>query len=87
MITPKARARAEKIIEARRDGMTWAQAWLAAGYNSTGNLSSAARTTVMRYAESENVNIGDIFGWSPNGRQAMRDRKGEKRARKAGAST
>ena len=80
-------ARAEKIIAARRQGKTWAQAWLAAGYNRTGNMANAARKTVIRYAESENVDIGDIFGLSPNGRQAMRNREGRKRARKARAST
>ena len=79
-------ALAEKIIKARRQGMTWAQAWIAAGYNDRRSyMASAAHTTVMRYSESENVDISDIFGLSPNGRQAMRDREAEKRARKAEA--
>ena len=80
-------ARAEKIIASRRQGMTWAQAWIAAGYNGDGNLANFARMTVIRYAESENVDISDIFGWSPNSRQMLHDRKGEKRARKTGAPT
>ena len=77
--------RAEKIIEARRHGMTWAQAWLAAGYGRNVNMAANARETIIRYAKSEGVDINDIFGLSPNGRQAMRNAWTRKRTREIGA--
>ena len=76
-------ARAEKIIEARRQGMTWEQAWLTAGYNThSGNMASSAMLVAKRYAESENVDISDIFG----GQRARQDREAKSRARETGAS-